>query len=329
MELLMNEDVDRKEWKEFCLKCGYGSAFQMPEFYDLFNAVEGYSADVFAVREKGDLAALMVVTVQKEKGIKGFFSRRGIIFGGPLITDKGSASFILESVSSFYKNKLIYIEIRNLHDYGPFKEAFSSARWQYTPWLNYRLKVDDFEQIKEDMSSRRMRQIRKAKKTGVEWMEADKPDEIREFYDLLSDLYRYKVKKPLPPWPFFKTFFDSGLGKFLLIKYKEEIIGGIMCPVLENQAVYLLYVAGKDNEYKHQYPGIMANWAAIEYALDHGIPMVDFMGAGHPDDKYGVREFKARFGGEEVEFGRFSRVLNPALFGIGKIGLKLLQKTPA
>jgi lipid II:glycine glycyltransferase (peptidoglycan interpeptide bridge formation enzyme) len=46
------------------------------------------------------------------------------------------------------------------------------------------------------------------------------------------------------------------------------------------------------------------------------------MGAGKPDEAYGVREFKARFGGEQVEYGRFLKINNHILYNIGKIALK-------
>ena len=51
------------------------------------------------------------------------------------------------------------------------------------------------------------------------------------------------------------------------------------------------------------------------------------MGAGAPGDGgYGVRDFKAKFGGELVEYGRFKYVCNPVLYAIGKLGVAILKK---
>ena len=50
------------------------------------------------------------------------------------------------------------------------------------------------------------------------------------------------------------------------------------------------------------------------------------MGAGEPDKPYGVREFKARFGGKEVEYGRFLFIAHPWLYWFGNVGVKLLKK---
>lgn len=49
------------------------------------------------------------------------------------------------------------------------------------------------------------------------------------------------------------------------------------------------------------------------------------MGAGKPDEGYGVRDFKKKFGGMLVEDGRYLAVLNPVLYNVGKIGIKILK----
>ncbi len=48
------------------------------------------------------------------------------------------------------------------------------------------------------------------------------------------------------------------------------------------------------------------------------------MGVGRPDRKYGVRDFKARFGGELVNYGRLTRVNNHFLYNIAELGYNIL-----
>ncbi|MCH7973680.1 MAG: hypothetical protein IH949_07305 [Bacteroidetes bacterium] len=60
------------------------------------------------------------------------------------------------------------------------------------------------------------------------------------------------------------------------------------------------------------------------FYLNNNLKYFDFMGAGKPTDTYGVREFKSKFGGELVNYGRFVNINNPFLFKVGKIGLHLL-----
>ena len=65
-----------------------------------------------------------------------------------------------------------------------------------------------------------------------------------------------------------------------------------------NDVIYDIYGCGEDGKYKDVYPSVLANWAALEYGLKNGLKYFDFLGAGKPNEDYGVREFKSKFGGE-------------------------------
>ena len=86
------------------------------------------------------------------------------------------------------------------------------------------------------------------------------------------------------------------------------------------------FVAGLDERFKSIRPSTLATWAAIDRTLKERIPISDMMGAGKADENYGVRDFKAAFGGKLVEYGRFLCILNPVLYHIGKIGVKILKR---
>jgi len=329
MKIITNKELDIEKWNNLLSKNNFSSPFQTPNFYNFYNSIENSSADVFAVEDAGDYKCIMLITVQKEKGIKSYFSRRGIIYGGPLIVKNGEQylSYLLKEIVSHFKNKLIYLETRNFFDYAIYKQEFKDSGFDYIPWLNFHLDTSpDITVIKKTMSSSRLRQIKKAIKNGAEWRVAEKEEDIVAFYNILSDLYKNKIKKPLFSLDFFKEFYKSGIGKYLLVYFENKVIGGIFCPIMPRKAIYEFYVCGLDGEYKNQYPSVMATWAAMEYAHQNNIPIFDFMGAGSPAEAYGVREFKSRFGGKEVEYGRFIYILNPSLYKIGKTGLKLLSK---
>lgn len=324
MRVLRNDEIPVDKWIELLKRSPYASPFQTPEFYKLFNSVTGISAQSIGVEEGDELISLIVVTLQKESGLKGLFSKRAIIYGGPLIDHyrPDALEILLKNISCNLPDNPIYIESRNLSDYNSFKDIFIGCGFQYKPWLNFRIETSDPNRVKTNMSSSRLRQIRKAIKTGVKWEEANDINEVKIFYRMLSGLYKKKIARPLLPEEFFLKFFESGLGKYLLVWYNNYIIGGIMCPILKEKAIYELYICGLDEEYKEQYPSVIATWAAIEYAFHSNIPVFDFMGAGSPDEEYGVREFKARFGGDLFEFGRYIRISNPLLYSLGKLGIK-------
>ena len=54
-----------------------------------------------------------------------------------------------------------------------------------------------------------------------------------------------------------------------------------------------------------------ARLARAALGREQGFDLFDFGGAGRPDEHYGPREFKAKFGGELVDFGRDVLVHTP------------------
>ncbi len=128
------------------------------------------------------------------------------------------------------------------------------------------------------------------------------------------------------PWEFFSGAFHQKFGRFLLVWFDGRVIGGIYCPVLERRSIFEFYICGLDREYRDQYPSVMATWAAMDYASSNGIPCFDLMGAGVSGKDYGVREFKARFGGRQEEYGRFLKINNRFLYMAGKAGIKVMSK---
>ena len=219
----------------------------------------------------------------------------------------------------FYRCEPIYIETRNFNDYSRWKNAFSAAGFDYQPHLNFHVDCTDKEAMWERLSENRKRQIKKGKPLA-EVTETG----IREWYEILAELYRTKVKTPLWPVEFFVQAHKQGVGQFLLIRHEGKIIGGSMV-VKSSDAVYEWYECGMNAAYKEQYPSVMATWAGMQYAHEQGCARYDMMGAGVPGVPYGVRDFKSEFGGTLVEHGRWLYVAKPWLYAIGKAGVEMLK----
>lgn len=328
MRLLMDGEIPAAEWETLIRENDCATPFQSPGFYNLFNSADGLSATAFAVADGSVIRALVVVTYQRERGLKGYFSRRSIIYGGPVIDGNSpvAADMLLKAVVKYSGKRSIYTEVRNLSDFGSFRELFAQNGFQYVPYLNFRIDTRDRDEMFGRISSSRQRQIRKASKISAYGSEASDIEEVRQFYTILRNLYSEKLRKPLPCEDFFLEFYRRNLGKYLLIKHEGKVIGGIMCPVIDRRSIYEFYICGLDEDFPHLYPSVMATWSAMEYANKNGIPLFDLMGAGKAAEQYGVREFKARFGGELVEYGRFLRINKPVLYRTGKAGLGIMKK---
>lgn len=333
INILQYSDIDKQQWQQLIERSPYATWFQTDEAYRFYQSVGDMQAFAYGVFEDDNLVGLVVGYTTTEKcKFKQHFTARSIIVGGPLIADNISneaLTALLKAVRAMESNgqspianRPIYIETRNFHDYSRWKSVFESMGFAYKE--HYDIHVHCSAQHR--LSDRRQRELKRAIKNGAEIIEAQSEQEIRDWYQILSQLYREKVRTPLFSEEFFLQFYRNGVGKYLLVKYQGKIIGGMMCPILEGKAVYEWYVCGLDEDYREQYPSVVATHAAIEYAKQNDIPLFDFMGAGKPDIPYGVRDFKMEFGGELVEHGRFLCVRKPLLYWIGKMGVKWLKR---
>ncbi|WP_188112166.1 peptidoglycan bridge formation glycyltransferase FemA/FemB family protein [Aquimarina sp. RZ0] len=305
-----------------------GNFFQTKEALHFFRTI-GLETFTYAVENNKKITAIVSGIIQKEKGIKSSFTSRAIIYGGFILSadiEKEHLTELFKIVIKNLKNKVIYIEIRNFNDYSNYKEILDPMGFEYHPHLNFHLECDTEEKARKRVSSSKLRQIKKSLKEGAEVREAKTESEIEAYYEILSDLYKTKVKTPIPDVYFFTTLWSQGIAKFFLVFYKDKVIGGIVCPIFKNKVIYEWYVCGQDRMYKNIYPSILATWSAITYACKNNIPRFDFMGAGRPDEDYGVREFKSKFGGTLVEHGRFIYIINPLLYSIGRSAVKALKK---
>ena len=326
----LHENV-KNELKKFIQGQEDSNYFQSYEFYALtLEASDFQPVLIMALLDGQIIGSLLGVIQTNGKGIKSYLSRRLIIWGGPLVhhdfKDQDLVfSKLIDALKEFASGHAIYIEFRNMSNLKDQHHLFNDAGFTYRDHLNYLVKTDDLEAVRKRVSKSRYRQIKTSLKNGATIEEAQSEQDIVDFYSILQDLYRTKVKKPIPSMNLFLKFWKSNSAKCFLVKKENEVIGGIVCPV-HKETIYEWYVCGLDNKYKGINPSVLATWAPIEWAAQNKLKTFDFMGAGSPEQDYGVRTFKSRFGGEEVCYGRYHYVVNRALFEMGKVGLKLYQK---
>ena len=351
------KEIDRGEWSRLVQTSATGTWFQTPEAYMLFASMQElflpFAKAVERVNEltnERTLRGVCVGYVTREKNpIKQYFTRRAIIIGGPVIANDATSEEVetlMIAVRNQFKildlrfkilNSPIFIETRNFNDYSRWKGAFEKAGFEYRRHLNFHVDCTDKEKMWERLSENRKRQIKKQPiqtlPKGKAFMEVTEQD-VREWYEILSELYRKKVKTPLWPLEFFIEAYRQGIGQFMLVRHEGKIIGGSMVVVLKSEGeselenegcVYEWFECGLNAQYKEQYPSVMATYAGMCYAAEEGIGRYDMMGAGVPDVPYGVRDFKAEFGGQLVEHGRFVCVREPILYKIGELAVKMMR----
>lgn len=346
LKILSYSDIDRAQWDALVRESETGNWFQSAEAYDFYAsqpelfkpfAIGICNLKFETINAQSTLRAICVgyVTVEKNP-LKQFLTRRAIIVGGPCFADdciNEEVSLLLSTLRqqlSTGANAPIYIESRNFNDYSRWKSAFAAAGFDYVPHLNFHVETSSVEVVEANLGKSRKRDIRTSLRDGATIIEKPTLEQVREYYTILEHLYKSRVKTPLFPESFFQALAKHPDGRFLLVALPKEdgtteIIGGTVCVAQEGKCLYEWFVCGRDGEWKSIFPSSYATYAGIRFAAEHGMPRFDMMGAGKPDEAYGVRDFKARFGGKEVEHGRFLSVTKPLLYKIGVLGVKILK----
>ena len=315
-------EIDLLQWNELVDKSSTASFFQTPDCYNFYTSLSFLKPFVYGVSEEGVLKGVVCgYVIADGNAMKRFFSRRAIIPGG-LLLDNDISADALKSLLNYLEQELsrraIYIEVRNYNDYSAFRTDFEFVGFTYQPHLNFHVTTKDVDSANMQLNRTKRRCLKLSRKEGAEWLEINNFEDVRAYYDILLKLYKTKIKTPLFPFEFFEKLVQLPNGKLFVVKYQGNIIGGSVCVLLRNRVVYEWFVCGLDGRMKNIYPSTVATWAGIEYAASNGFTRFDMMGAGKPNEGYGVREFKSEFGGELVEHGRFLYVSSPKLYSLGK-----------
>lgn len=284
----------------------------------------------YEVMRDGLVVGRMQGYIQSDGGaLKRFFSRRAIINTGPFLAEdinETEVEALLKHCVDGLRGKVIYIETRNFQDYSNWRPIFEKAGFAYEPHYDFIIDTSNPDAVEDRMGKSRKRDVKLSMKTGATVVDDPTWEDVTAFYGVLEHLYKTRVKTPLFPLSFFEKLYHTSFSKFILVRYEGEIVGGTVL-VYDEETVYEWFACGKDGVYKNVYPSTVATYHGIRFAADNGFKRFDMMGAGAPGDGgYGVRDFKAKFGGELVEYGRFKYVSNHLLYHVGKLGVSLMKK---
>ena len=329
MKILTYNEIDKKQWQELVEASATATWFQMDEAYQFYASVSEMVPFATAVENNGELRAVCVGYVTKENNpIKQYLTCRAIIIGGPLLAVDATDEEVAELLQAIKRlgDKAIYVETRNFHDYSRWKTVFESNGFAYQPHLNFHVDTSSPEVVDQNLGKSRKRDIRTTIRDGVTPVYQPTIEQVHAYYDILLDLYKTKVKTPLFKWEWFEQLYKVNNARFILTELEGKIVGGTVCMVLPGKALYEWFACGIDGVYPHIYPSTYATYLGIKYAAENGCKIFDMMGAGKPDEAYGVRDFKAKFGGEMVEHGRYLCIRRLLLYKVGKLGVKLLRK---
>jgi lipid II:glycine glycyltransferase (peptidoglycan interpeptide bridge formation enzyme) len=130
---------------------------------------------------------------------------------------------------------------------------------------------------------------------------------------------------PLADWSLFGAAFDASVARHGQVsagsrgRATSRRVGGINL-----DTIYGWY-GGMDRAYGDYIPNELLLWHIFRWGAEHGYRVYDFGGAGKPREEYGVRDFKAKFGGNLVCFGRNTYVGSRLLLRLSTVGYRLYR----
>jgi len=322
------EKLDDGIWSEFLVR-NTSSVFQTPIMSRVWDNSRNYKTIKKFLIESGKLTALFISHMISEgDGLKGKFSTRAVIPGGIVHnTDENGISFLLNDFEETVKKDALYSQIRLLWSDPIQEKVLRDWGWEYEQHLSYHIDLGlSEEQLISEMKTDKRRAIKRAQKKNLTFLEGREISDIRAFYLMLEETY-IDAGVPLADFSFFESIFNLMVSeeraKFFLAKVGDEYAGGRL--VLFHNDTVLDFYAADNNELRTFYPNEFLVWNILQWSKKNGYSIFDFYGAGKPSEEYGVREWKKRFGGNEVTHGRFIKIHQPKKLKMGKGMYKMIK----
>jgi serine/alanine adding enzyme len=330
IEIISNPD--KTTWGNFVYSHPQGNIFQTPEMAEVYKNTKNYLPLTLAAIDShsDEITALLNTAIINEIGgsLKSL-TARSIIFGGPLYYNNlngcESVRLLMEHYDAIIGRSAVYTEIRNLWDTNnsPFLQDYI-----YEEHLNFLVDLSaGKDKMWKNLSKARRYGITKSSKMGVTIHEISSENELGTLYFLLKDTYN-RARHPLADKSLFDAVYthlvQKNMGKIFFANLENNSIGAIIL-LLYKENIYHWYSCSL-NDYSKFYPNDILVWHALEWGSMNNYSIFDFMGAGKPDQNYGVREFKRQFGGAMVNYGRYKKVHSPIKYWIAQKGLAVYKR---
>lgn len=321
-------------WRAFVAGNPAGNIFHSPEMFRVFERVAGYRPRLWAaVGADGQPQALLApVEIAVLGGPLRRLTTRAVAYGSLLAAPGAAGQEALAPLLAAYRRdagrRALFTELRNLSDTAEWRPALEAGGFTYEGHLNFLIDLArPAEVIWHGIRDNARRNIKKAQREDVTIEEVTEPGQAPIAYDILRNVYR-RLQVPLADRSLFEAAFEilqpAGMFKVMLAKVAGQP-AGVMTLLLHRDTIIYWYT-GVDKAFSAYRANDLLVWHVLEWGSRNGYRTFDFGGGGKPDEVYGVRDFKAKFGGELVNFGRYQCVHRPALLRASELGYAALRR---
>lgn len=300
------------QWNDFVFAHPKGTMFHTSHMFEVYRQTKNnYPLMLAALSGAGEVLALLVaVRVQTLPDPLGSLSSRSIWYAEPLCvpTEEGvdALADIVREHDAMMRHRVLFTEIRPVWAAGMERIALERCGYHYMGYLNY---VVDLSQSVDTMWGNLRKScrssIRRYEKRGMEIRDVTSEEGIDLLYHFATLSYE-NSQVPLADKSLFTGAFRV-LNPLNMVKvfvaYYDDMPVAADIDLYYKQLEFAWY--GGLERMKGVSPAENLTWHQFVYGHEHGYTMFDFGGAGWPDEPYGVRDFKAKFGGDLVNYGRY------------------------
>jgi serine/alanine adding enzyme len=334
MNITVVNTLPEEEWRDLVENHPEGNIFHTPEMFQVFNQTKGFRSELWSATKEGRILALFLpVQITLMNGLLRRFTTRSVAYGSVLCMPDAEGQEALSQLLQTYKRETdgapLFTELRNLSNLEAIQPILHEHGFVYENYLNYLINLKRSpEAIFENFGRRTRKNIRRGLKQGkVVIEEATECDQVNACYDLLCRSYR-EANVPLADISLFQAALEvlhsKGMVRFTLARVDQTPIAASV-ELLYKDVIYGWY-GGVDRKYSSYVPNELVMWDILKWGAENGYRVYDFGGAGKPDEEYGVRDFKAKFGGELVSFGRNLYVHSSIRLRISKLGYRIFRR---
>jgi CelD/BcsL family acetyltransferase involved in cellulose biosynthesis len=335
MNITITQTPAESEWRRFVDQHPQGNIFHTPEISQVFSRTGGHrSAPWAALDPQGHILALLLPTqITLMDGILRRLTTRAVAYGSVLCAPGAEGQQALARLLDAYdyavKGQVLFTELRNLSDLSEIQPLLTAHGFTYEEHLNYLVNLNRTpEEVMQGIGRRTRKNLRRGLRKGkVVVEEINRPEQVAVCYKLLSKTYA-QAQVPLTDRSLFEAAFQvlhpKGMVKFLLARV-DDAYAAASVELTYKDVIYGWY-GGMDREYGSYIPNELLMWHILQWGAENGYRVYDFGGAGKPDEEYGVRDFKAKFGGELVCYGRNTSVHAPTLLRLSQWAYGIYRK---
>lgn len=309
---IISPQDDPMRWDQFVNDHPKGTVFHLSSMLQSLEETPKHeNLACAAIDEKGEVLALHpAIKVSTLEGMVSRVASRSICYAEPLCAAEPRGRSALKTLIQRHDRQMryrtLFAEVRAISAPCLEQETLQQCNYEFRDYLNYLVDTSvETDTLWRKLSKSARSSISKTQRKGVEACLLEPQQGIERIYPLIVASYA-RSRVPLASIELFHSVLRNLPPEMIQIRVAtlgdEDIAGGI--GLIYRQRFFAWY--GGSLRQAGVFPFDLLTWEEIRWCAENGIKLYDFGGAGWPDEAYGPRDFKSKFGGQLVHFGRYT-----------------------